>query len=61
MVRTATHQDVPAIASFLAEDHAKRVMGYDFDNGEFEHRISHVARIYLDDTYLAFDKGGAWW
>ena len=58
-VRTATQQDIPAIASFLAEDHAKRVMGYDFDNGEFEHRLATWPGFTLDDTYLAFDKGGA--
>jgi hypothetical protein len=53
VVTTATPDDVPAIAAFLAADHARRPFGYRFDDGEFEHRLARWPGFTLDATFVA--------
>ena len=55
VVRTATADDVTAIADFLAADHRQRPFGWRFDDGEFQHRLQNWPGFALDETYLAFD------
>jgi hypothetical protein len=55
VVRTATADDLTAIADFLAADHRQRPFGWRFDDGEFQHRLQNWPGFALDETYLAFD------
>ena len=52
-VRTATPDDVPALAAFLARDHLQRPFGYRFDDGELEHRLARWPGFALEDTFVA--------
>ncbi len=54
-VRTATIDDVAAIADFLAADHRQRPFGWRFDDGEFQHRLHHWPGFSLEETYVALD------
>lgn len=58
-VATATPDDVPAIADFLARDHAARPFGYRFDDGELEHRLAKWPGFSLADTFVARASAGA--
>ncbi len=58
-VRRATPADIPAMAARLDADHRTRPFGYRFDTGELEHRFAHWPGLRVEDTYLAFDAGGA--
>ena len=55
VVRTATIDDVTAIADFLARDHQQRPFGWRFDDGEFQHRLQQWPGFTLNETYLALD------
>jgi hypothetical protein len=57
-VRTATEDDVDAIADFLAADHRHRPFGWRFDDGELQHRLARWPGFSLDQTYLCHDDGG---
>jgi hypothetical protein len=57
-VRTATDDDVGALADFLAEDHARRPFGWRFDDGELQHRLAHWPGYRLEQTYLCHDDRG---
>lgn len=54
----AREDDVPAIKSLLASDHAQRPFGYRFDEGELEHRLAHWPGYRLENTFLAYDRSG---
>lgn len=58
-VTSATPKDVPAIASFLARDHANRPFGYRFDDGELEHRLAKWPGFTLDATFVARRSGSS--
>jgi hypothetical protein len=58
VVRTATVDDVAAIASLLAADHRQRPFGWRFDDGEFEHRLARWPGFALDHTFCAFADDG---
>lgn len=57
-VRTATVDDIAAIATLLAGDHRQRPFGWRFDDGEFEHRLASWPGFALDHTFCAFADDG---
>lgn len=58
MVRRATPEDVPAMATLLDADHRARPFGYRYDLGELEHRLTRWTGMTVERSYLAFDRDG---
>jgi hypothetical protein len=58
-VRSATPDDLPAIAALLDEAHRRRPFGYRYDDGELQHRLARWPGFTLDDTLVALDARGA--
>lgn len=57
-VRSATADDVPALAALLADAHRRRPFGYRFDDGELQHRLAHWPGFTLADTLVATGAKG---